>query len=117
MWECQHAECHNVQNCAICSKEGATWCPHQGCRHQNPARPMLSRAQSRAQPRSAGPRGITWTPTVAGNVLKVAFVAAAAAGTWWLLHSGGSGSPEERALLSPDAGAPTDDFSSWEPQS
>ena len=113
MWECQHAECHNVRNCAICSKEGATWCPHQECRHQKPARPMLSRAQ----PQSAGERGIPWTPSLAGNVLKFAFVAAAAAGTWWLLHSGSSGSPEERTLLAPGTGAPTDDFSAWEPQS
>jgi hypothetical protein len=85
MWNCQHPECHSTLNCAICAKEGVTWCPHQECRYQRRRHPTGARAQA------VSARGIPWTPTLAGNVLKLFFVTAAAAGTWWLLQSGGRG--------------------------
>jgi hypothetical protein len=113
MWNCQHPECHNVQDCAICWKEGVTWCPHQECRYQNAEQPPATPEK----PHSTKTRGTAWTPTLAGNVLKLLFVAAAAAGTWWLLRSGGSGPPEDHDLLSPDSGARAADFSPWEPES
>jgi hypothetical protein len=113
MWDCQHAECHNPADCAICYKEGATWCPHRGCRYPNEARPTLTANG----PQSDGMRGITWTPKLAGQVLKFGFVALAAAGTWWLLHSSDSVPVEESDPLAPTAAEPADDFSAWEPES
>ena len=113
MWECQHAECHYVQNCAICWKQGATWCPHQKCRYQN----AKQRTSTVVQPRSVGAPRIEWTPSVVGNALKVFFAAAAAAGIWWLLRSAVSRPPDARDLLSPDAAAAAPEFSAWEPQS
>jgi len=111
MWNCQHPECHNTMNCAICAKEGIAWCPHQECRYKN------RRLPTGPQRQAVSARVIPWTPTTAGNVLKLFFVAAAAAGTWWLLQSGGNAAREERDPLASDAKAGSDDFSSWEPQS
>jgi hypothetical protein len=110
MWDCQHAECHNPEDCAICYKEGATWCPHRGCRHHNQTRPTPTEKQQ-----SDSTRGIAWTPTVAGQVLKFGFVAIAALGTWWLLHSSDRARAEESVPLAPAAPEPAEDFSSWEP--
>lgn len=113
MSNCQHDECHNVQNCAICSEAGATWCPHQNCRYQN----FRRLAATTTQRQSAGARGIAWTPTLAANVLKAVFVAAATAGTWWLLRSSATRPAGEGDSLLPDAGPSPADFSSWEPES
>jgi hypothetical protein len=113
MWNCRHAECHNPGNCVICSKTGVTWCPHQNCGYENPELPNAPTEQSEP----ATPPGITWTPTLAGNLLKFAFVVATVAGSWWLLCSSTSLRREERDPLSPNTEAPAPDFSPWEPES
>jgi hypothetical protein len=114
MWDCEHVECHNPDDCAICYKEGTTWCPHRGwCRYPNQERPI----PIAEKPQSESAHGVTWTPTVAGQVLKFGFVAAAILGTWWLLHSSNIESARESALLAPATAEPVDDFSPWEPES
>lgn len=113
MWNCQHAECHNVQNCVICSKEGATWCPHQHCRRQILRQPTATATHQKSE----GVRGTAWTPTLAANFLKAAFVAAAAGGAWWLLRCCATRPAGEGDSLLPDSGPSPADFSSWEPQS
>src|SRR5215472_6569162 len=112
MSNCQHAECHSIQNCAICSKEGAAWCPHQECRYRTIRRlgPISAPRQFASEP------GVAWTPTLAGNFLKLLFVSAAVAGTWWLLKSGGNGYHEAQDPLVPSNKTPGRDFSPWEPQ-
>jgi len=110
MWNCQHSECHNPLNCAICSKEGVAWCPHQECHFQRRGFPTAKQQSIRAP-------GIAFTPTATGNMLKLLFVAVAAAGAWWLLQPGRSASAYDPDLLSSGANSSGAEFSSWEPLS